>query len=103
MPSLLPHLEPDGLLEYSVVYTDRAYNHMSATFMAAMRDIDRRLEEDSRRLSAEVARDTKNLEAELKKADAEASAMYGKFEEEEKRNRDIEIEIKVKRKHEKGN
>ncbi len=39
MPSLLPHLEPDGLLEYSVVYTDRAYNHMSATFMAAMRDI----------------------------------------------------------------
>ncbi len=39
MPSLLPHLEPDGLLEYSVVYTDRAYNHMSPTFMGAMRDI----------------------------------------------------------------
>jgi aspartate aminotransferase-like enzyme len=36
---LLPHLEPDGLLEYSVVYTDRAYNHMSPTFMGAMRDI----------------------------------------------------------------
>jgi aspartate aminotransferase-like enzyme len=39
MPSLLPHIEPDGLLEYSVVYTDRAYNHMSPTFMGAMRDI----------------------------------------------------------------
>ena len=39
MPSLLPHLEPDGLLEYSVVYTDRSYNHMSATFMGAMRGI----------------------------------------------------------------
>ena len=39
MPSLLPDLEPDGLLEYSVVYTDRAYNHMSATFQKAMRDI----------------------------------------------------------------
>jgi aspartate aminotransferase-like enzyme len=39
VPSLLPHLEPDGLLEYSVVYTDRAYNHMSPTFMGAMRDI----------------------------------------------------------------
>jgi aspartate aminotransferase-like enzyme len=39
VPSLLPHIEPDGLLEYSVVYTDRAYNHMSPTFMGAMRDI----------------------------------------------------------------
>ena len=39
MPSLLPDHEPDGLLEYSVVYTDRAYNHMSATFQKAMRDI----------------------------------------------------------------
>ena len=29
MPSLLPDVDPDGLLEYSVVYTDRAVNHMS--------------------------------------------------------------------------
>jgi aspartate aminotransferase-like enzyme len=41
MPSLLPHVDPDGLLEYSVVYTDRAVNHMSAKFQAAMRDIAR--------------------------------------------------------------
>ena len=45
MPSLLPHLEPDGLLEYSVVYTDRAYNHMSQTFQGAMRDISAMLKE----------------------------------------------------------
>lgn len=41
MPSLLPHVDPEGLLEYSVVYTDRAVNHMSAKFQAAMRDIAR--------------------------------------------------------------
>ena len=29
MPGLLPDVDPDGLLEYSVVYTDRALNHMS--------------------------------------------------------------------------
>ena len=29
MPALLPNIDPDGLLEYSVVYTDRALNHMS--------------------------------------------------------------------------
>ena len=28
MPGLLPDIDPDGLLEYSVVYTDRALNHM---------------------------------------------------------------------------
>ena len=39
MPGLLPNVDPDGLLEYSVVYTDRAVNHMSAVFQAAMRDI----------------------------------------------------------------
>ncbi|MDZ7779629.1 MAG: aminotransferase class V-fold PLP-dependent enzyme [Gemmatimonadota bacterium] len=33
-----PH-DPDGLLEYSVVYTDRALNHMSVTFQDVMRDI----------------------------------------------------------------
>jgi aspartate aminotransferase-like enzyme len=39
MPGLLPHVDPDGLLEYSVVYTDRALNHMSRRFGGVMRDI----------------------------------------------------------------
>lgn len=39
MPSLLPNIDPDGLLEYSVVYTDRAMNHMSQSFQGVMRDI----------------------------------------------------------------
>jgi aspartate aminotransferase-like enzyme len=39
MPGLLPDLDPDGLLEYSVVYTDRALNHMSRKFQGVMRDI----------------------------------------------------------------
>lgn len=39
MPGLLPDVDPDGLLEYSVVYTDRALNHMSARFQEVMRDV----------------------------------------------------------------
>jgi aspartate aminotransferase-like enzyme len=39
MPGLLPNVDPDGLLEYSVVYTDRALNHMSQKFQRVMRDI----------------------------------------------------------------
>jgi aspartate aminotransferase-like enzyme len=39
MPGLLHDIDPDGLLEYSVVYTDRALNHMSRRFQGAMRDI----------------------------------------------------------------
>lgn len=39
MPGLLPDVDPDGLLEYSVVFTDRALNHMSASFQGVMRDI----------------------------------------------------------------
>jgi aspartate aminotransferase-like enzyme len=39
MPGLLPSVDPDGLLEYSVVYTDRAVNHMSGSFQNVMRDI----------------------------------------------------------------
>lgn len=39
MPGLLPHVDPDGLLEFSVVYTDHALNHMSQKFQHAMRDI----------------------------------------------------------------
>ncbi|TXI88768.1 MAG: alanine--glyoxylate aminotransferase family protein [Cupriavidus sp.] len=34
-----PSVDPDGLLEYSVVFTDRAVNHMSQLFQQAMRDI----------------------------------------------------------------
>jgi aspartate aminotransferase-like enzyme len=39
MSALLPHIDPDGLLEYSVVYTDRALNHMSLSFQEVMNDI----------------------------------------------------------------
>ena len=39
MPGLLPDTDPDGLLEYSVVYTDRSLNHMSQKFQQVMRDI----------------------------------------------------------------
>ena len=39
MPGLLPYVDPDGLLEYSVVYTDRALNHMSQSFQNVMNDI----------------------------------------------------------------
>jgi aspartate aminotransferase-like enzyme len=39
MPGLLPHIDPDGLLEFSVVYTDRALNHMSRSFQGVMNDI----------------------------------------------------------------
>ncbi|MBE2257244.1 MAG: alanine--glyoxylate aminotransferase family protein [Rhodobacteraceae bacterium] len=41
MPALLPQPDPDGLLEYSVVYTDRALNHMSKRFQGVMNDISR--------------------------------------------------------------
>jgi aspartate aminotransferase-like enzyme len=37
----LSNVDPDGLLEYSVVYTDRSLNHMSAAFQGVMRDISR--------------------------------------------------------------
>ena len=39
MPALLSDVDPDGLLEYSVVFTDRAVNHMSRKFQGVMRDI----------------------------------------------------------------
>lgn len=39
MPGLLPDVDPEGLLEYSVVYTDRALNHMSRRFQGVMRDV----------------------------------------------------------------
>jgi aspartate aminotransferase-like enzyme len=39
MPGLLADVDPDGLLEYSVVYTDRAVNHMSRAFQGVMNDV----------------------------------------------------------------
>lgn len=39
MPGLLPDVDPDGLLEFSVVYTDRALNHMSKRFIGVAQDI----------------------------------------------------------------
>jgi aspartate aminotransferase-like enzyme len=39
MAGLLPNIDPQGLLEYSVVYTDRSLNHMSQAFQSVMRDI----------------------------------------------------------------
>lgn len=39
MPGLLPNVDPSGLLEFSVVYTDRSLNHMSQQFGGVMRDI----------------------------------------------------------------
>jgi len=45
MPSLRPEVDPDGLLEYSVGYTDRALNHMSKRFQQVMRDLSATLKE----------------------------------------------------------
>jgi aspartate aminotransferase-like enzyme len=39
VPGLLPDVDREGLLEYSVVYTDRSINHMSQLFQGVMRDI----------------------------------------------------------------
>jgi aspartate aminotransferase-like enzyme len=39
MPGLLPNVDPDGLLEYSVVFSDRSVNHMSQQFQGVMKDI----------------------------------------------------------------
>jgi aspartate aminotransferase-like enzyme len=45
MPGLLPHVDPDGLLEFSVVYTDRSLNHMSEAFKGVITDISKLLKE----------------------------------------------------------
>ena len=45
MPGLLPNVDPDGLLEFSVVYTDRSLNHMSKSFQHVMTDISAMLKE----------------------------------------------------------
>ncbi len=54
MPGLLHDIDPDGLLEYSVVFTDRALNHMSRKFQRVMRDISEVLKETYRARSAIV-------------------------------------------------
>jgi aspartate aminotransferase-like enzyme len=54
MPGLLPTVDPDGLLEYSVVFSDRALNHMSRAFQGVMRDISRTLKDVYRARSAIV-------------------------------------------------
>lgn len=45
MPALRPDVDPDGLLEYSVVYTDRALNHMSKVFQQVMNDLSSNLKQ----------------------------------------------------------
>ncbi len=52
MPGLLPNIDPDGLLEFSVVYTDRALNHMSKRFQGVITDISAILKEVYRAPSA---------------------------------------------------
>ena len=39
MPNIVNTVDPDGLAEYSVVYTDRSLNHMSKSFQGVMNDI----------------------------------------------------------------
>ncbi|WP_170418105.1 aminotransferase class V-fold PLP-dependent enzyme [Ruegeria arenilitoris] len=45
MPALLNTVDPDGLEEFSVVFTDRSLNHMSQAFQRVMRDISGMLRE----------------------------------------------------------
>lgn len=45
MSKQYPHVDPDGLLEYSVVFTDRSLNHMSQRFQQVMRDISANLKD----------------------------------------------------------
>ena len=45
MPGLRADVDPEGLLEYSVGYTDRALNHMSQSLQGVMKDIASTLQE----------------------------------------------------------
>ncbi len=40
-----PDIDPDGMLEFSVVFTDRSLNHMSKAFQEVMNDISTTLRE----------------------------------------------------------
>ncbi|HUV99289.1 MAG TPA: aminotransferase class V-fold PLP-dependent enzyme [Gallionella sp.] len=54
MPGLLPDVDPDGLLEFSVVYTDRSLNHMSKQFQQIVKDISAVLKETYNARSAVI-------------------------------------------------
>ena len=58
MPGLLPQIDPNGLLEFSVVYTDRALNHMSKQFQGVMKDISGILKEVYRAKSVVISSGT---------------------------------------------
>jgi aspartate aminotransferase-like enzyme len=45
MPGLHAHIDPVGLEEFSVVFTDRSLNHMSARFQGVMREVSEMLKE----------------------------------------------------------
>ncbi|MGJ5618523.1 aminotransferase class V-fold PLP-dependent enzyme [Sulfitobacter sp. MF3-043] len=45
MAAILSSIDPEGLDEFSVVFTDRSLNHMSAAFQQVMRDISELLRE----------------------------------------------------------
>ena len=45
MPHLHPDIDPEGLEEFSVVFTDRSLNHMSQRFQQVMRDLSATLRE----------------------------------------------------------
>lgn len=45
MPGLRTDVDPNGLREFSVVYSDRSLNHMSACFQEVMRDLSAGLRE----------------------------------------------------------
>ena len=45
MPGLHAHIDPEGLEEFSVVFTDRSLNHMSARFQGVMREVSGMLKE----------------------------------------------------------
>ena len=45
MAGMRPDIDPDGLQEFSVVFTDRSLNHMSQAFQCVMRDLSDMLRE----------------------------------------------------------
>ena len=45
MSVLIPEVDPDGLLEYSVVFNGRSLNHMSRRFQLIMNEISLTLKE----------------------------------------------------------
>ena len=58
MPALRKDVDPQGLLEYSVVYTDRALNHMSQSFQGVINDISSMLKEACLLYTSDAADDS---------------------------------------------